>query len=73
MQQRQKKNAKLFFLKNIIFFFLFCILTKNRKFPADEKSSVGQMFQSDESGKAGKLFGAEPIRQGIKQSGKNAA
>lgn len=42
---KTEKNAKLFFLKNIIFFFLFCILTKNRKFPADEKSSVGQMFR----------------------------
>ena len=62
-----------YFFKNIIFFLSFCILTENEKSAADKMSSVGQMFQSDESGKAGKLFGAEPIRQGIEQSGKNAA
>lgn len=37
IDSKDRKNAKLFFLKNIIFFFLFCILTKNRKSPDDKK------------------------------------
>lgn len=37
IDSKYRKNAKLFFLKNIIFFFLFCILTKNGKSPDDKK------------------------------------
>ena len=45
IDSKDRKKCKIIFLKNIIFFFLFCILTKNRKSPADEKSFAGQMFR----------------------------
>ena len=60
-QQRQKK-CKIIFLKNIIFFFLFCILTKNRKSPADEKSSAGQMHVSLNSRSCATLHSALRLR-----------